>query len=82
MRISVSVSSVLLVVQAHPSFERLLFASDIRRALAIHEQRYDQPVETQHFGENENQDHADEESWLLGCAAHTCVADDTDCEAG
>jgi hypothetical protein len=59
-----------------------LLASDIRRALGVHEQGYDQAIETQDFGEDEDQNHADEKSGLLGCAADTCVANDTDCEAG
>lgn len=60
---------------------RLPSAFDIRRALGVHEEGDNQAVETQDFGENENQDHADEQSWLLSCAADTCIADDTDCEA-
>lgn len=59
-----------------------LLAANICCALGIHEQGNDQTVETKDFGENKNQDHADEESGLLGCAADTCVTDDTDCEAG
>lgn len=35
---------------------------------------------TQHFSENENQDHADEQTRLLGCAADTGVTDDADGE--
>lgn len=40
----------------------------------------DETVETQHFGENEDEDHADEEARLLSCAAHAGVADDANGE--
>ena len=35
---------------------------------------------TQDFGENKNQNHADEEPWLLRRAAHARITDDTDGE--
>ncbi|KAH9395003.1 hypothetical protein TYRP_005067 [Tyrophagus putrescentiae] len=41
----------------------------------------DQPVETQHLCENENENHADEETRLLGRAADARVADYADGEA-
>ena len=37
---------------------------------------------TQNFGENENQDHADEKSWLLSSSTDTSVTDDTNGETG
>jgi len=47
----------------------------------VHEQGDNQTVKTQDFGENENQDHADEESRLLSGTSHTSITDDTNCEA-
>lgn len=35
---------------------------------------------TQHFSENENKNHADEESWLLSSTTDTSVTDDTNSE--
>lgn len=35
---------------------------------------------TQNFGENENQDHSDEESWLLSSTAHTSISNNADGE--
>jgi hypothetical protein len=37
---------------------------------------------TQNFSENEDKNHADVESWLLGCSADTSVSDDTNGETG
>jgi hypothetical protein len=37
---------------------------------------------TQNFSENENKNHADVESWLLGSSADTSVSDDTNGETG
>uniref|UniRef100_A0A182J1I9 Uncharacterized protein n=1 Tax=Anopheles atroparvus TaxID=41427 RepID=A0A182J1I9_ANOAO len=46
----------------------------------------DQTVQTQHFGENEDQNHTDEQSGLLGGTTDTGVTDNTDgetsCQAG
>ena len=38
-------------------------------------------VKTQNFGENENEDHADEESGLLGGSSYTSVTDDANGES-
>src|SRR5687768_13016280 len=35
---------------------------------------------TQDFGENENENHADEKPRLLGSAAHTSITNNTNCE--
>lgn len=47
---------------------------------------HDQTVETQHLGEDENQDHTDKQPWLLCCATDTGISHDTDrktgCQAG
>ena len=56
-------------------------AAHIRRRLRVHEQRDNQPVQTQHFRKDEDQDHADEEAGLLRGAADAGVADDADCES-
>lgn len=42
----------------------------------------EQAKRTQDFGENENEDHADEQTRLLGRSAHASVPDDADGEAG
>lgn len=41
----------------------------------------DEAVETEHLGENEDQDHADEETGLLGRSSHARVSHDADREA-
>ena len=38
----------------------------------------DEPVETQHLGEDKDEDHADEEPGLLGGATDTSITDDAD----
>ena len=42
-----------------------------------HDQRDDQAVQDQHFGKDEDKNHADVETRLLRVSSHTCVADDT-----
>lgn len=42
----------------------------------------DQTVQTQDFSENEDQNHTDEQSWLLGSTTDTGITDDTDGETG
>ena len=42
----------------------------------------DETVETQDFGEDKDEDHADEETGLLGGPADAGVSDDPDGEAG
>jgi hypothetical protein len=41
----------------------------------------DEAVETKDLGENEDEDHADEESRLLGSATDSGVTDNADCIA-
>jgi len=36
---------------------------------------------TQHFGENENQNHSDEQPWLLRSTAHTSITHNPDGES-
>jgi hypothetical protein len=59
-----------------PHFARL--AGDVGGGLGVHEKRNNESVKTQDFGENENQDHANEQSRLLGSPTDTSVTDDTD----
>ena len=37
-------------------------------------------LRTQDFGKNEDENHANEESWLLGSTTDTSITDDTDSE--
>lgn len=41
--------------------------------LGVEEDGNDETVETQYFGEDEDQDHTDEETGLLGCTSYTSV---------
>jgi len=41
----------------------------------------DETIETQDLGEDQDQDHAHEEAWLLGGAPHPGVSDDSDGKA-
>lgn len=43
---------------------------------------HNQTVETQHLGEDENQDHTDEQTRLLCCTTHTGITNDTDRKTG
>lgn len=45
-------------------------------------QRNDKSVQTEHFGENEDQNHSDEKSRLLRRSSNTGVADDANSVAG
>lgn len=56
-------------------------ATRVLRRLRVHQERDDKPIQTQHFREDEDKDHADEEAGLLGSAADAGVADDADCES-
>lgn len=53
-------------------------ADGIGGGLGVHEKCDDKTVKTQDFGENEDQDHADEESRLLSGSTDTGVTDDSD----
>lgn len=55
-------------------------AADVGGRLSVHEERYDQPIQTQDFGENEDQDHSNEEFGLLSRTADTSVTDNTNSE--
>lgn len=46
------------------------------------DQRDDQAVQAEHLSEDENEDHADEQTRLLRCASHARVANNADCVSG
>ena len=41
----------------------------------------DHAIETEGLSENENEDHADEDSFLLSVCAHTCITNNSDSES-
>lgn len=43
---------------------------------------HDETVQTQHFGEDKDQDHADEQARLLGRSTDTGISDDSNSETG
>jgi hypothetical protein len=47
-------------------------------SLGVHEQGNDETVQTQDFGENENQNHSDEQPGLLRGSSHSSVTDNSD----
>ena len=55
-------------------------AAGVERGLGVHEKGNNETVKTQDFGENENQDHADEETGLLGSSADTSITDNANGE--
>jgi len=57
-----------------------LLADDVLGGLGVHEKGNNQAVKTQDFGENENQNHADEETGLLSSSTDTGVTNDTNGE--
>jgi len=56
-------------------------AGDVLAGSRVHEHSDDKTVQTQDFSENENQDHANEESGLLSSTTDTSITNDTDGEA-
>jgi len=48
---------------------------------SVHDKSNNETVETQDFGKNENENHADEKSGLLGSSSYTGVTDNTDSKA-
>lgn len=52
------------------------------RLLGVQVDGDDQAVETQHFSENQNQDHADKEARLLRGASYTGITDNADGKTG
>ena len=55
--------------------------SPATRRLAWTRRRHDNAVRTEYFGENEDEEHADEQPWLLGRASDTSISGDTNREA-
>ena len=51
--------------------------SNILSGSGVQQQSNNQAVQTQDFGENQDQKHTDEQSWLLGVTSDTSVTDDT-----
>lgn len=43
---------------------------------------HNETVQTQHFGEDKDQDHSDEQARLLSCSTDTGISDDSDGETG
>jgi hypothetical protein len=60
---------------------RKLSDSIVDAGVCVEDQSDDEAVETQNFGENQNEDHTDEQPWLLGSASHTGVTDDSNGES-
>jgi len=60
------------------SIKRLAVGTD--GSLGVHQQGDNQTVKTQDFGENENKNHSDEETRLLGSSSNTSITDNTNGE--
>jgi hypothetical protein len=69
-----------VVLAAIASFVGRLAVVALVASLSVHEQGNNETVETQDFGENENQNHSDEQPGLLGSSAHTGITDNSDGE--
>ena len=39
-------------------------------------------VQAEGFSEDQNQNHSDEDSFLLSVSSHTCISDNSNCESG
>lgn len=57
-------------------------ADSVDGGLGVHEQSNNKTVKTEDFGENENQNHSDEETGLLGSSSDTSITDNTNGETG
>lgn len=57
-------------------------AVNIGLSLGVHQQGDDESVKTQDFGENEDENHADEETGLLSGASDASVTNNADGESG
>jgi len=55
-------------------------AGSLDVGLGVHEQGDNQTVKTQDFGENQNQNHADEETGLLSSSSNTSITNNTNSE--
>lgn len=47
-----------------------------------HNQSYNHSVKSQHFGKDQNQDHADKEAWLLCKSSDSGITRNSNCVAG
>lgn len=65
-----------------PSCRVNLLAARVEGRLRVHEQGDNETVQTQDFGENENENHADEKTRLLSSSSYTSITDNTDSETG
>ena len=63
-------------VSCEPTYARRL------RNAGVENQRNNQPVETQHLGENEDKDHTNVQTGLLRSTAHTSITDNANGETG
>lgn len=61
---------------------RPCLAVHIGLSLRVHQQSDNQSVQTQHFGENENENHADKETGLLSGTTHASITDNSNGKAG
>jgi len=59
-----------------PLHRQSQLAGHISRGFGVHQQCNDESVQTQDLGENEDQDHSDKETGLLGRASYTSVTHD------
>merc|ERR1712000_338437 len=57
-----------------------LVAGGVESCLRVHEKSNNQTVKTQNFSENENENHSNEETRLLGGTTDTSVTNNTDSE--
>jgi len=56
-------------------------AGNLRGSLGVHEEGDDETIKTQDFSENEDQDHANEESGLLSGTTNTSITHNADSES-
>ncbi|CAE8617550.1 unnamed protein product [Polarella glacialis] len=74
---------------SNPTLPSILTSDAVWRAQSLalafgggsNHQAHDQAVQAKGLGENKDEDHADEEAWLLGICAHPGVSHDADGQA-
>jgi len=71
--------NLLLLVGA---FQSCCCLADRGARLRGQDERHDQTVETQDLSEDEDEDHADVETWLLGSSANTSITHNANSKAG
>lgn len=67
----------LLKREGHGVLFCAYLTSNILSGSGVQQQSNNQTVQTQDFGENQDQKHTDEQSWLLGVTSDTSVTDNT-----